>query len=187
MDLISFYGDQKIKDKYLLRVIAHAKADEIIKGTYWKNGKGCAIGCTIHSSNHNAYEKELGLPEWLARLEDTIFELLPNNKAKEWPRQFLESIPIGVKLDKVKWAFCAFLLRENIERVLSLKNISDTLKKQVVDAIRGALRLHESALKNDEWDQSAAWSAAWSAAASAARSAAYSRYAECLLKLLKKS
>lgn len=53
----SFHNDQKIKTKYLARVRAHQKADEIIKGQYWEDGKGCAVGCTLHSSNHNAYEK----------------------------------------------------------------------------------------------------------------------------------
>jgi hypothetical protein len=47
MSLIAFHNDQKIKDKYLARVEAHRKADEIIKGKYWENGKGCAVGCTL--------------------------------------------------------------------------------------------------------------------------------------------
>ena len=40
--LLAFHNDQKIKDKYIARVKAHQEADEIIKGKYWKNGKGCA-------------------------------------------------------------------------------------------------------------------------------------------------
>lgn len=72
--LIAFHGKKEIKDKYVAKLLAHEKADEIKKGYYWENGKGCAVGCTIEGSDHSKYETELGLPEWLARLEDTIFE-----------------------------------------------------------------------------------------------------------------
>jgi hypothetical protein len=40
--LIAFHGSQEIKDKYIARVKAHQEADQIIKGQYWENGKGCA-------------------------------------------------------------------------------------------------------------------------------------------------
>lgn len=87
----AFHNDPKIKAKYLKRVRAHAKADEIVKGRYWEDGKGCAVGCTIHSSNHSAYETELGIPRILARLEDTLFENLPNVLAKTWPYKDISS------------------------------------------------------------------------------------------------
>lgn len=37
----AFHNKQKIKDLYLKRLKDHYDADEIIKGTYWENGKGC--------------------------------------------------------------------------------------------------------------------------------------------------
>jgi hypothetical protein len=83
--LISFHGDQAIKDKYLARVRAHAAADEIIKGTYWQGGKGCADGCTVHSDSHDAYETEIGISWRLALVEDSLFERIPNAEAKLWP------------------------------------------------------------------------------------------------------
>ncbi len=76
--LLSYHGKTSIKRRYLKRVRAHAKTDELIKGTYWDNGKGCAVGCTVHSGDHKAYETELGIPAWLAHLEDVIFENLKN-------------------------------------------------------------------------------------------------------------
>lgn len=155
----SFHNDPKTKEKYLNRVKAHAAADEIIKGQYWENGKGCAVGCTIHGSNHQAYETQLGIPEWLARLEDQLFESLPNGKAKLFPQAFLSAISVGVNLEPVRWKFCAFLLRENLERVLSLK-IDDDIKQQVVSAIRKCLAVHQSA-RSAESARSAARSAAW--------------------------
>ena len=191
--MLSFHNDPLVKAKYTARIKAHAKADEIIKGQYWQNGKGCAVGCVIHSTNHKAFEIELGIPEWLAKLEDVIFEALPNGDAKSFAVNFLDAIPVGVNLEHVKWRFCAFILKENIERVLALE-IDNILKQQVVTAIGGVLALHEkAALDGDRnWSARSAWSAAesaaesaaWSAWSAAALSAAYKRYADELLRLL---
>src|SRR3990167_6467125 len=151
--LLSFHSDPKIKKTYVDRLEAHAKADEFIHGKYWENGKGCAVGCTIHSDQHNAYETELGIPEWLARLEDAIFEGLDNGNAKKFAVDFLVAIPVGKNLEPIKWKFCAFILKENIERVITLK-IDDKLKKKVVEAVQGVLALHEEAIKTGRWDES---------------------------------
>ena len=189
--MLTYQNDKKFKKEMVSEMVWHRKQDNLIKGTYAKNGKFCAVGCGVESLNrrkgleikhddHAAYAKALGIPEWLARLEDTLFENLPSEESKEFPVKFLRAIPVGVDLEPVKWRFCAFILKENIERVLALKDISEDLKKQVVDAIRGCLALHEQAVKSGNWDESAAESAAWSA-----RSAAYSRYAKELLRLLR--
>lgn len=108
--LLAFHNDQKIKDFYIARVKAHYEADEIIKGNYWENGKGCAVGCTLHNSNHADYEKELGIPIAIARLEDRIFEGLPNAQAKEFPLQFLKVIRVGADLSMVVPKFIHWLL-----------------------------------------------------------------------------
>ena len=191
----AFHNDPALKEKYLARVRAHAAADEIVHGQYWENGKGCAVGCTIHGSDHARYETELGIPEWLARLEDSLFENLSNGGAKAFPEQFLAAIPVGVDLELVRWQFCSFLMRENIERVSAL-NIDREIKAKVVSAVRGVLAVHASATRSGKLD-AAAWSAAWSAwsaaesaawsAWSAAESAAYLRYRDELLRLLRES
>ena len=93
--MLAFHGKQEVKDFYVSRVQAHYDADEIIKGVYWENGRGCAVGCVLHSSNHAAYETELGIPRVIARLEDGIFEGLPNDRAKEFPLEFLNAVPVG--------------------------------------------------------------------------------------------
>ncbi len=200
----SYKNDPQLKVLLLEETRAHREADQIVQGSYgdFIDGKwrGCAVGCAIHSlnerlgtdyetSDHSALEEAVGWPEWLSRLNDTIFEHLPKEQAMLWPEQFAEAIPVGVSdqaFERVKWQFCAFLLKENIERVLSL-DIANELKKQVVDAIRQVLLVHESALEAGSWDGSAARAArsaaesarsaarsarsAWSAARSAARSA----------------
>lgn len=94
----------------------HAEDDELIKGKYWQNGKGCAVGCTIHSGDHAQYEIELGIPRWLALVEDRIFEGLPDEKAKEWPTKFLSAIHIGADLEKVKAPFLIFVLESMLDK-----------------------------------------------------------------------
>jgi len=54
--MLAFHNDQEIKNKYLTRVKQHQAADEIVKGQYWEEGKSCAVGCTVHSNSHAAYE-----------------------------------------------------------------------------------------------------------------------------------
>ena len=104
----AFHDNQAIKDEYLARVRAHAAADEIIKGQYWEGGRGCAVGCTIHSDEHKDYERLLGIPVELALLEDDLFENLPLAKAKLWPELFLNSINVGADLSLV---FSKFVVR----------------------------------------------------------------------------
>jgi len=185
--MIAFHNDEKIKEKYLERVRAHARADEIVKGQYWKDGKGCAVGCTIHSDDHTSYETELGIPEWLARLEDTLFEGMPNEQAKLWPEQFLAAIKPGVDLEQVRIPLIIFILEQNLisldacefdrdENPEVVKVIADS-RAAVVNMIRchreglnlsAAESAARSAAESAAWSaESAAYSAAWSAARSA--------------------
>ena len=168
--LLAYHNDPKIKAKYLRRVRAHAKADELIKGTGWEDGKGCAIGCTLHAYDHAQYPIELGIPEMLARLEDTIFEGLPNKQAKEWPARFLKAIRPGADLSRVGWQFLYWLITKS-----GIGAYDHPLVKDAVAQVAEVLR---APAEGRPIDASAAWSAAWSAArsaesaASAARSAA---------------
>src|SRR5205085_6017374 len=116
--MIAFHGKVGIKRKYLARVRAHRKADELIKGTYWENGKGCAVGCTVHSSRHENYETELGIPRSLARIEDGIFEGLANGEAKLWPEKFLSVIKTGADLSGVTDRFLHWLLVDPVDGVI---------------------------------------------------------------------
>ena len=193
----TYKNDAAFKAMFVAETIKHRKVDKLIKGTYGQgeNGtfKGCAVGCAIETINnqlgksydnsaHSVLEEESLYPEWLAHLQDTIFEGLEESLSQTWPERFSKAIPVGVEftdLDKVKYQFCIYLLKENIKTVKSL-DISDSLRTQVIDSIRQVVKLHENALSTGEWDGSAAESAAWSAtgyagyAGSAARSAARS-------------
>jgi hypothetical protein len=176
----AFHNDEKVKQKYLNRILAHQAADEIIKGKYWENGKGCAVGCTIHSNKHSAYETELGVPEWLAILEDRIFEGLPNNEAKVFPALFLESINIGADLNKIKIPMLIFIVEsarastKNKRALAAIDGVLVELRKDVLDldALKKARDAADAAAASYSAARSAAAVAAAYSAASAARSAA---------------
>ena len=112
--MLAYHGKAATKTKYLNRLKAHAAADEIIHGTYWDGGKGCAVGCTIHGSDHGKYETELGIPRILAKLEDVLFERMGNGHAKEFPLQFLQAIKVGADLSRVGWQFLHWVLTEEL-------------------------------------------------------------------------
>ncbi len=207
--LRAFHGDPKIKAQYLARVRAHAKADELIHGVYWERGKGCAIGCTIHSSQHVKYETELGIPQMIANLEDRIFEGMANGDSKEFPAQFLSAIRPGTDLSRVGPTFLTEVLARRLaalptepwgvraaaESCLEVVSIwacgginAESAARSATSAAWSAASAAESAARSAESAaRSAAESAAWSAesAAWSAASAEYVWMRDTLLKLLR--
>jgi hypothetical protein len=172
--LRAFHNKKSVKAKYLKRVRAHKKADSIVQGYgYWQDGKGCAVGCTIEGSDHSRYETELGIPEWLAYVEDKLFEGMSQKKARVWPAKFLSAIPVGADLEPVKNKFTVLLLEHALGSLDKVK-YDDTKFPDVKAAIAGSKSavLEMIRCKREGLDESAAWSAAWSAAESAAWSAA---------------
>ena len=176
----AFLGDPAIKQQYLARLRAHAQADELIHGTYWEHGKGCAVGCTVHSSNHTAYETELGIPEVLARLEDGLFESLPNGDAKEFPIQFLDAIPVGADLSRVWPSFAVWLLLDKEDGVIRFS----TGFPQVQETIQGIGNLFKKVLNGQPVTEAARAAGAARAAAGAAGAARFEHYACGLLDLI---
>ena len=179
----AFHGDQSIKCKYLDRVRAHAAADEIVHGTYWENGKGCAVGCSIHSSNHMAYETELGIPVMLARLEDRLFEGMANGKSKQFPEAFLLAAKVGADLSLVGWKFLHWLLTEELT-----SRDDPRVSAQIKRCADVLVPLTKGEPVNGKEARAAADAAADAAAAAAAYAAAkhqcYERMADKLLALM---
>jgi len=163
----AFNNDQKIKEFYLARVLKHQEADEIIKGKYWEDGKGCAVGCTLHSSKHISYESELGIPVEIAILQDNIFEGLENSEAKFFPYKFLNSIKIGADLSLVFSKFLIWSLTDKKNGVINF-----TKKEEIKEAIRGVAKLYKRKIERIEPDF-LEWIKASSNAANAANAYAY--------------
>jgi hypothetical protein len=175
----AFHNDPAIKEKYLSRVRQHIAADNLIRGIGWKDGKGCAVGCTLESYEHAQYPIELGIPEWLGRIEDDLFEGMSIEKSETWPEKFLDAIPVGLddaEFLRVKAQFFLVVLNS------ALETFDHEKFPDVKAAIEGSILLWK---RDDFWTTewlkaagAAAWAATraaraiWGAGPTAARTAA---------------
>lgn len=148
--LLAFHNDPKIKEKYLKRVVEHRISDEIVKGIYWQDGKGCAVGCTVETSMdaHAAMEKELGIPEELAYLEDYLFEEMPNDKAKLWPEKFLSAINPGADLSLVIPKFIVWQFEDSKHGLSQIKEVTDD--KELVGFCKKVVELYQRVIRGDK-------------------------------------
>ena len=163
--LTAYHSDPAVKLKYVSRMSAHQEADELVRGTYWNDGKGCAIGCTVHSADHDKYETELGMPEWLARLEDGIFEGMSVAASRQFPLDLLSAIPVGfAKWDNLYHGFCAYVLRD-------ICKFDKTKHPDVAAAVDAIIRLHEKWTEVSDLEWMEATQSAWSAESSVTKSA----------------
>jgi hypothetical protein len=174
---------------------AHYTADMLLKGTYGEDYggefRGCSVGCHLFhikpdmspeeisdlDNKHEIVADYYGYPEWLALLQDTLFEGLPDGENAKWHVQLAEAI--ASRDGAIDW-------RETLHRVhIGILRISYQTAGTAQEAVQGVIDLHEASIRGEPggdaaWSaaesaaRSAAWSAAWSAARSAARSAAWS-------------
>jgi len=225
----AFTNTTMTKAELLKELRIHQKADDFMKGSYEERGefgfKGCAVGCSLESLNrkkgteyklgdHSAYEIGFGVPRWLARMEDRIFEGLPAEEAMKWPVKFTSAINPGSDLNKVLMPCMAIIcdsvlltfdnhkysgIANGIVLIAKLLRSKKATKQQLISA-RDDLRGESRAASADASAAAAAYAAAYasaaaaaaaSAAASAAAAAAAARYkfykflAEELIKLIK--
>lgn len=165
--VLSYHDDKAVKTKFVARARAHQKADEIVKGQYWEDGKGCAVGCLVHGSSHNKLAEELAIPLQMAYLIDRLFEGMPIEAAKKFPLRFVQAIPVGADLEKVMDRFFLALLSDPKQGVMLSAN--DSVRSRIQTVI--ALYTRQVAA---DYPSAQEWRAAYSAADSAASSAAYS-------------
>lgn len=183
----TYKNDPKLKRMVVKEMEEHRKQDQFIQGDYSRtNGKfsGCAVGCAIDSFNrklgtfygyadHTAFEETIEVPEYFAHLADSIYEGIPLDEASKFAVDFFKAIPEGVsgkQMDVVRWKFNLFILDDVKDTVKSLKDIKVVLKKELLSAIKGSIKVNEEAIKTGEWDDDkanaaarAAWAAAWAA------------------------
>lgn len=176
--LRAFHGDPSIKARYVARMKAHIAADELIKGIYAegdpKSGtfKACAVGCTLHSGNHAAAETEIGFPQILMHLEDSIFEGLALEDGQNFALEFLECVPVGADLTLVAARWLHWLLVDKKDGVIRFAGERE--KSAILDV--GALyarRINGDEPTHNEWE--AADAVAY--AARVASDAAYAAHA----------
>jgi len=180
--MLTFHNDPNLKLKYVQRFEAHRKMDEVIQGTGFENGRGCFVGCTLNKYEYSAFETELGWPEWLAYIADSIFEGLPEEEAPQFGTDLLEAVPVGVDLEPVRWKLA---IKRHERQLMMLKVNTEEYAEQVRQAIQQVIEYCEYQLAGTATEEQrkttefAAWTAAFAASesvffAESARSAAWS-------------
>ena len=177
--MLSFFNEPCLKAAVVERVKEHQRLDQIIQGTYWDGARGCAIGCVLHSGEHMAYETQLGLPVFLAYMDEHIFERLTVAESKLWPLRFIEAVPVGVDLELVFPRFMHWLLSDP----LGMRQYANGKTLRVIDSL---VTLYTRRIEGVPFDTRAAESARSAArsAAESARSAAIRRQADYLISVL---
>jgi hypothetical protein len=186
----SYHNDPAIKAFHVAQAKHHLAADMLVSGTYGEgnasNFRGCSIGCMAHDIDpsrddyHKLVAEHAGWPEWLARLNDSIFEGLPKGERETFHVDLREAIPVGVDLEPVLHK----LALRRIDRLIELQTSAlgksgesvDDVIQETLAALIQVRRCHEAEIGGNVCDWSAARSAAESAesAAESARSAAES-------------
>jgi hypothetical protein len=163
--------------------------DHYAQGTYGKGRgksfKACSIGCTIHSlnrrlkktirnSNHAELAEQLGIPEFITRMADSIFERLPFALATEWTERWINAIPEGADCSL---AVPRFMLR-------TLDRLPAPERKDVVEACKDVKPMLRDWIETGVPDIAMAKAASASASAFASASAYAYAYARISIELL---
>lgn len=183
------------KTEFLEQSKSHFAADMLLKGTYGtKKGnefKGCSIGCHLHHIYPRKTSRQIsdlrdkhfrvagyyGFPGWLALLQDTIFEGLPNGESAAWHVLLAEKLA-GLP-EEYDWQ--AALHRVHVA-ILRLSYQTAGLTQEV----KRILDLHERAGKGDQVSNELC-DATWSTTCSvrtAAESATYQEIRDGVLTAL---
>ena len=179
--LRAFHRDPAIKARYLARVHVHQQQQDF---TCYASGesagaagwRGRPVECTVHDHQdpYTQAAAQLGVLAIVAQLEDALFEWLPEDRAQEWPVQFLQVIPVGAVLDHVWPVFARWLLGDETWGVVrfarttpqreAIQHVSELMGKRAAGEVITLL----------------AWQAASAAAAAALATASYASEANAL-------
>ena len=128
-----------IKKSELMRELkAHQKADNFVRGRYFSFGKGCAVGCSLHSvakikgltignnddakfSNHYEYEEYFNIPEFFAQLSDVLFETISEERSKTFPVEIIKAIKVGANLKDVENKFKIEIMKYNLKIIKDVR------------------------------------------------------------------
>ena len=169
----AYLNNPTLKAQLIEQITAHRVADHLVRGTYnaERNGHfvGCAVGCSIETlnrltgssyehSDHSCYEPGFGVPQVLARLQDSLFEWLPAGEHLNWPLAFWSAVPVGADLRMVWPQFAHWLLVDPTNGVIRFAK-TERVKK----SIEGVATLY-ARWNAGEKPAVSEWSAAYDAA-----------------------
>ena len=169
--MISFGGDSALKARLQANIERHLQTDTLVQGLTGQDDKGCSVWCSAGYYDHARAAEEYLLPEWLWRLNDTLFEGMTASDALQFPAQLWAAIPVGIDLEPVQWRLAILRHERQLE---ALASNPEAYARQVEGALRLTIDYCHLAVRGqtDEAARAAAWLAARTAAESAAGAAA---------------
>ena len=170
----AWYGEPALKEAAMAQLREHRRLDQITQGTYWREGRGCHLGCLTHLNEdaHAGAERLFNFPQPVSHFLERVFESLPKSDAPAWVINSTEAIPVGADLSLVVNQIDLWILRDS-----DLLHVTDENRKGIQTVIDLHIKtIHGELVSAEEWSaaRSAAYLAAQLAAESAARSAARS-------------
>ena len=122
----AWYGEERLKDAALARLMQHRTADDFVQGFYYLiDGRGCQLGCLTHSAvgTYAATERMFAIPLNVAYLLETIFERLDTESCGDWAIVSTNAIPVGADLSRCWDEYVADAygaVKDNAERLLGI-------------------------------------------------------------------
>ncbi len=101
----AWHNDPSIRTRSLNAVVQARREDRLIHFNYYGDSdKGCAIGQIAREFSYEggntiaSISPIVGLPEWVAHLIESVYEMEQYTKAKDLPERAILAIPVGVEL-----------------------------------------------------------------------------------------
>lgn len=139
----TFHNDPAIKALYLDRIASSLKAGRLSIWADWSADFWFPTAMTLDDEDADicAYRDRLGLPEWLAVLEDGLWLVMPQDRGSTWLIDFLTAIPVGVTEERLD----SFILAPFMLRLLQdgLLDLDRSTFPQIEACLHAAIRLWE--------------------------------------------
>lgn len=157
MNLNAFLSTPAVRDSYIARLRRHVVEKCLIPGPLaWDGTRGSLVGCLLESEDLAGWEKELGLPQWLATTADGLAaEQQSIEAAAAFGVELLTAITPGADASRAGSAVILSVLDDACQFVAQLEVVPAELKH----ALEQVQTLHRRSLA-DARPSSAEWRAA---------------------------
>lgn len=152
----AFFNEPKLKQAVMSRLREDRRLDRLAQGVYFKDGKGCHLGCLTrcNKNSHQATERMFNIPIRIAYWLEVVFEGLPKDKCEWWVIEGTNAIPVGADLSKAHHELFYWLLGLDSPSSEGNKN------KLVSEQISIIRQLHRQAadglvVTRDQWGEAA--------------------------------
>ena len=178
--MLAYHNDPSRKSKLVQSVADHIAADRLMQcATGGSREKGCTVACAHQSLlveeiglekswekayNHASLAERMGIPEWIPRLVDTLYEGMNTEDSKQFSQDWIAAIPVGADTSKALPYMLAASVRE------AGNAIRDQGASEVLRCCDDVLSLLLREIGGEEISH-AIWSASAASTLSAARTA----------------